>query len=300
LPFKLRSWLREPLLHFLLIGAGLFLYFALHGEGSGSSSNRIVVNAAQVQHLAASFARTWQRPPTSGELKSLVDDYVREEIAVREAMKMGLDRDDTVMRRRLRQKLEFIAQDAIDAAPVGEEALRAWYTGHADEYAIEPAIAFTQIYIDRDRRGVTADAEALKLLGRLQAGALDDPTDLGDATMLPGVLPLAAKSEVARTFGSRFADAVFDVAPGRWSGPIESTFGLHLVLVNRLEPAREPDFDDIRRSVERDYLAERRRRELEAMYERLLADYTVVVDARAAQDEVSDESSSQSTGAVVR
>lgn len=298
--FKLRSWLREPLLHFLLIGAGLFLYFAFQGEGPGSGSNRIEVNTAQIQHLAAGFARTWQRAPTSEELKGLVDDYVREEIAVREAMKMGLDRDDTVMRRRLRQKLEFIAQDAIDAIPAGEEELRAWYTEHADEYLIEPAIAFMQIYLDADRRGAKVHAEALELLARLRAGEPDEAMRMGDSTMLPEAMPLAAKSEVARSFGSTFAEAVFDVAPGHWSGPIESTFGLHLVLVSRLEPAREPDFDDIRRSVERDYLAARRRRELDSMYERLLAGYTVVIDTQAAQDEVTYQSSSQNTGAVVQ
>src|SRR5512137_1395077 len=129
---SMKSVLREPLLHFLAIGAALFLYFHWSGGGTGPTSSRIVLTAGQIEHLAAGFAKTWQRPPTEVELKGMLDDWVREEIAVREAMAAGLDRDDTVIRRRLRQKLEFVVEDVVAAAPPAEQELQAWLAGHPD------------------------------------------------------------------------------------------------------------------------------------------------------------------------
>jgi len=142
---SLESVLREPLLHFLAIGAALFLYFHWSGGGSGPGSSRIVLTARQINQLAAGFAKTWQRPPTEVELKGLADDWVREEIAVREAMAMGLDRDDTVIRRRLRQKLEFVVEDVVAAAPPTEQELQAWLAGHADAFRLEPQAEFSQV-----------------------------------------------------------------------------------------------------------------------------------------------------------
>ena len=156
---------REPLVHFLVLGALLFVYFEIVGRDAGPDSRRIVISGAQVEHLAASFARTWQRPPTVDELKGLVDDYVREEIAVREAMAMGLDRDDTIIRRRLRQKLEFITQDVIDSNPPTTEQLEDWYRAHLDDYTAEAQVAFEQACNDMSDGLVTTlseqDAEAI-------------------------------------------------------------------------------------------------------------------------------------------
>ena len=127
----IRRWLREPLVHFLALGA---LLFALSHWRGGAGSNRIVITPGQIDSLVAIFARTWQRPPTEEELKGLVDDYVRDELATREGLAIGLDRDDTVIRRRLRQKLEFLVEDSPDAAPVTDAELQAWLEQHPDQY----------------------------------------------------------------------------------------------------------------------------------------------------------------------
>lgn len=275
-----KGLLREPLLHFLLIGAALFAWFEWRSGGGGPTSTRIVLSSGQIEHLAASFVRTWQRPASEEELKGLIDEWVREEIAVREAMAAGLDRDDTVIRRRLRQKFEFLLEEFATAAPPTEAELAAWLAEHAEQYRQEPQIAFRQLFLSRERRGAAADADARALLARLAAG--DRGAELaGDSTLLPEEIALATSSEIARQFGEPFAAALARLAPGAWAGPLESSYGLHLVRVSERGEAAAPELAAIRPAVERDYLADRQRRQLEEVYRRLLEKYTVVVEPRA-------------------
>ena len=282
---SVKSVLREPLLHFLAIGAALFLYFHWSGGGSGPNSGRIVLTAGQIEHLAAGFAKTWQRPPTEVEIKGLVDDWVREEIAVREAMAAGLDRDDTVIRRRLRQKMEFLVEDVAAAAPPTEQELQAWLDGHPDSFRIEPQVALRQVYFSRDRRGAKAEADARALLPRLRAaGPAARIDDLGDPIMLPQEIELAPRSDVVRTFGEDFAGRIETLAPGRWAGPVESGYGLHLVLVRERVEGSIPELARVRPAVEREFLSDRQKRQLAAMYERLLAKYKVVIEKKPEGD----------------
>jgi len=274
---RLKSVLREPLLHFLTVGAALFLYFHWSGPGSGPGSSRIVITAGQIDHLAAGFAKTWQRPPSASELKGLLDDWVREEIAVREAMAVGLDRDDTVIRRRLRQKLEFLLEDVSDTAAPTEQELQTWLKTHADSYRIEPEVALRQVYVSQDRRGAAAESDARALLARLtQAGPTAPIATLGDPSMLPQEVDLEPLSDVARIFGQDFAERLDAAAPGTWTGPLASGYGLHLVMVRQRVAGSLPDLAAVRPAVERDFQADRRKRQLAAMYEKLLEKYTVV------------------------
>ena len=171
----MKSILREPLVHFLLLGGLLFLFFEWRGSG-GPTSSRIVITPGLVEHLASGFARTWQRPPTDAELKGLIDDYVKEEIATREAVGMGLDRDDTIIRRRLRQKLEFLVEDAASSAPPTDAELQAWLDEHPQSFRAEPQLAFRQVYVSPERRGASAATDAEKLLARLRAKGKDART----------------------------------------------------------------------------------------------------------------------------
>jgi hypothetical protein len=275
---RLRRLVREPLVQFLAMGALLFLYFQWKG-GSGPGSTRIAITPGLVEHLASGFARTWQRPPTDAELKGLIDDHVKEEIATREAIAMGLDQDDTIIRRRLRQKLEFLVEDAVDQVPPTDAELRAWLDAHPDAFRAESRVALRQVYVSPDRRGAAARGDAERLLARLRTGGPDASiAALGDPSMLPRELPLGPLSEVARAFGAEFAARVDAIPPGQWTGLVESPYGLHLVLVpERVAPER-PSLADVRPLVEREFLAERRKRELHALYERLLQKYTVSIE----------------------
>jgi hypothetical protein len=272
---SLKSLLREPLLHFVVIGVALFVLFDRTGGGAGPGSDRIVLTAAQIEHLAAGYAQAWRRPPNEAELKGLIDDWVREEIAVREALAAGLDRDDTIIRRRLRQKLEFLAEDSAEVAPPTDAQLQAWMAAHADALRVEPRVAFSQVYVSRERRGAAAAAEAEALLARLRAGKLR-AEDAGDATMLPAGVDLQPWREVDRIFGPGFAKRIDEAPLDTWAGPIPSSYGLHLVRVRERVPGGMPRLDDVRGLVEREFLADRRKAQLDAMYERLLARYKVV------------------------
>lgn len=271
--------LREPLVHFLLIGAGLFLYSRWSGSGAGPASTRIVLGSAQLANLAAGYARTWQRPPTEMELKGLVDDWVREEISVREATSAGLDRDDTVIRRRLRQKFEFLVEEVAEVARPTDKELQEWLAAHVGEFRTDPRVSFRQVYLSPDRRGASVEADARQLLARLSsAGAGAQTEEWGDSTILPRELELTSVRDVGRTFGEQFARRIGALPAGRWMGPIESSYGLHLVQICERVEGETPDLALIRPAVEREFLAERRKRQLNATYDRLLKKYIVVVE----------------------
>jgi len=294
----IRQWLREPLVHFLAIGAIIFLSFHLWG-GGGPGSNRIVITPGQIDSMVMRFTRIWQRPPTSNELKGLIDDYVRGEIAAREARAMGLDRDDTIIQRRLRQKLEFMAEDVLNAQPPTDEELQAWMKEHADKFRIEPKIGFLQVYLNPDKREKAIQDDAQKMLEQLRAAGLPaENISAGDTLMLPGQVDLTRLSDIKKMFGSQFADEIIQVEPGRWTGPVYSGYGFHLVYVTERKESRMPAFAEVRQSVEREFLALRRKRELDAMYEKLLNRYQVTMQKPIEQSGTANAATVDSRGQI--
>lgn len=282
-PF-VKKLIHEPLVHFLAIGAGLFLLNGLLGGSfatqSEQNANRIVVSQGQVEHLTAQFARTWQRPPTEAEVKGLIDEYVLDEISYREALALGLDRDDPTIRRRLRLKLETLNEDIVAAVPPSDEDLQKFLEKHPDSFRREPQVAFRQVFLNPDRRGRKADEDARNLLARLRAAGPDvDLAGFGDQLMMvPNDLPLSAGWEIGRLFGEQFRENVLEQAPGRWEGPIRSGYGLHLVLVREKTPERLPELSEVRTEVEREWLFARKKEMQEAIHKKLLERYTVVVE----------------------
>ena len=272
----LRQTVKEPLVHFLLIGG---LLFALYQWRGGGGASRIVITQGQVAALASSFERTWMRPPSDVELKGLVDDFVREEIAVREAASQGLEDGDIVIRRRLRQKFEFLLEDEVAAAPPGDAELQAWLDAHADQFRRDPIVGFRQVFFSADRRGAAARTDAEAALARLRTGA--DPATLGDPTLLPLELPPSELRDISRQFGDAFAAAISPLEPGQWAGPIESGFGLHLVLVTAATPGLAPDLAQVRQEVAREVLAARRTAALDSLYQRLSGKYRISIERSA-------------------
>jgi hypothetical protein len=272
-----RRLLHEPLLHFLILGALLFaLYGWLHG-GARKAADEIVVTRGQLQSLQTQFERTRQRPPTADERQELVDGWVREEIFYREGLAMGLDRDDPVVRRRVAQKLEFIGDGSTPAPPTPLE-LQAWLDGNADRYQIEPRYTLTQVYFDIARHGERLDADVASALRSLDKGKMPD----GDSTLLPPTLDRAPASQVTRIFGLAFADALKALPLGAWQGPLRSTFGVHLVRLSAVEPARAATLGEARAAVERDFVQARAARLDAEQYQKLRARYVVRVDATPA------------------
>ena len=274
----LRRILREPLLHFAVLGALMFLGYGVLNRGAPAGADAIVVDAMRVESLAAQFQRAWQRPPGAQELQGLIDTWVREEVMYREALALQLDRDDPVVRRRVVQKLGFMA-DAQVPVEASEQELQSWLDAHPDDYRVEPRYALRQLYFDPARRGPGLDADVAAARAALERGSAADP---GDATLLPASLDTASATEVARVFGQEFADALAALPVGGWQGPILSGYGVHLVEIRAREPGRMPVLAEVRAAVERDLLRNRADVSAEAYYQSLRQRYSVRIETRPA------------------
>lgn len=296
----MKRWLKEPLLHFLLIGAGLFLLYgwergtvAVPQGLAATSSPEIIVSAGEVRQLSETFEKTWQRAPTDADMQKLIDGYVRDEIYYREAQAAGLDRDDSVIRRRLRMKMEFLFEDIGAQVEPTDEELRAYLEKHSGEYRTEPRIGFRQVFINADRRGAKAETDAREILARLSAGAA--PETVGDVTMLEPAVRLSPLWDVRQQYGETFSNRLLELKPGRWEGPLSSGFGLHLVRIEQREEGSLPELSTIREEVKLGWLIARQQELKDAAYARLKERYRVVVEKPA---ETSVAAAAGKSGAV--
>lgn len=275
MPLRIQTLWREPLLHFLLIGAALFLYFNLVGGVSEApDTKRIVVSSGQVEQLVANFERTWSRPPTPQELDAMVESHVREEVFYREAMAMGLDQNDPMVRRRMRMKLEFMLED-LSGQDTSDEVLSEFLNRNSNNFRDEVQLTLRQVYLNPDQRP-DLENDAGLLLSRLNDGSAPDA--IGDHTLAPRTYELASQSEIARDFGDEFARQVASLPVGDWSGPVYSPFGAHLVKVEVRIDARLPELAEIRDEVLREYLAEKREQQKNLAYGKLREGYEVTVE----------------------
>jgi hypothetical protein len=246
---KLTALCREPLVHFLAIGASLFVAWHFFGNWPGSQPERILIAPAQIERLAQQWTKTHLRPPTKEELTGLVEQEIDEEILYREAVALGLDRDDLVIRRRLAMKMEFLVEDLAGEPNPTDSQLRKFLAEHPDKFRVEALTTFAQVFVDLSRRGQGAAAEAKRLLARLNDSADTDWQALGDPLPLQSEYQAASPSDVARVFGRQFPSKLAALPVGRWSGPVESTYGLHLILVRKRTAGRVPAISEVRDAV---------------------------------------------------
>jgi parvulin-like peptidyl-prolyl isomerase len=280
----MKNFVKDPLFHFLLIGAALFLVFGLIKGPAGNEENKIVITWGDVEALQANFVRTWQRPPTDSELFALIEDKVRDEIAFREAVAMGLDQDDAVIRRRLRMKMELMIEDIAGLSSPTEEELAAYLEEHMDSFRQEPQVSFKQIYLNSDKRGVRVEEDAQKILAELAAaGPAADPEPFSDPNMLPEEFSLSYAGDIEKLFGPSFVTGILDVEPGKWAGPVMSSYGLHLVFVHERIAGRDPELAEVRQEVEREWTAKRRREFKDETYKKLRERYTIVIEEQEPQ-----------------
>lgn len=240
---------REPLVHFLAIGAGFFLVWHLVGDRLTRQPDRIIITPGHVELIAQQWTKTHLRPPTAEELAGLVEQEIDEEILYREAIAMGLDRDDLVIRRRLAVKMDFLTDDVAALATPTDEQLQAFLSQHPYKFNTQSLTTFAQVYINRPQRGEGASAEAERLLTLLSDKTNLDWKTLGDPLPLPNEYEAATEADVARLFGREFPKKLSALPVGRWSGPVESGYGLHLVLVGKRTAARLPSLNEVRDTV---------------------------------------------------
>lgn len=235
----IRRHLKEPLLHFLLLGAMLFAAHGFLSRGRLGEPSHIVVTPGQVESMALLFARTWQRPPSDAELQGLIRSHVREEVFYREGLALGLDRDDPIIRRRIAQKLEFVTES--DEAEPSDRELQAYLDAHPAVFVAEPKMTFDHVYLDPGRRGKSLATDAERMLNELNSPASSlDPAGVGDPTMLPLHFDHAAESDVRKVLGDEFVKSLAHLEKGGWSGPVESSYGVHLVQLSQRTQPRAP------------------------------------------------------------
>ncbi len=273
------KFFREPLVHFLLLGAAIFVVYGLVSEQAGGKLGHITVTQGKIDNLTATFGRIWQRPPTEKELEDLIQDYIREEVFYREALALGLDRDDTIIRRRLRQKMEFVFEDFAAQEEPRDDELRAYLGSHPEAFAIEPRFTFRQVYLDPQRRGAHLAQDVDRLLVELQqAGDNANLAVFGDTLLLAHDFEHTSATEVRTVFGEPFAADLSALTPGQWQGPVPSGYGVHLVYLGERTEGRIPELPEVRDAVRREWTNARRVEAHEAFYQRLHQRYTVTIE----------------------
>ena len=272
----MRKLLKDPLVHFLAIGAVLFALSAWRGESVSAGREEIVVTAEQVAQARAAAAVLQGREPTPEEMQALIEPTVRDEVMYREALALGLDENDDEVRRRLIEKMNYLTQDLADPEPPSEQALRDFYAVNTQVFTIPSLVSFDQVFFSPGTRGDSLEADAAAGVTALRSGRA--PAEVGDRTPLRDSYDDAPREQVAVLFGDDLANALFTAAPGEWTGPFRSDFGLHAVRLQRRSEPRLPPYDEIAARVAEEYGAQRRREANEKAYKQLRARYDVVVE----------------------
>jgi peptidyl-prolyl cis-trans isomerase C len=280
-PSLVRRWLREPLLHFLLVGLVLFaVYRALNPAAvEQESRSRIELTGDDLRQLEVGWIAQWRRTPTPEEMRRLVDSKVREEILYREALALGLDQGDTIVKRRMAQKMEFLAEDVSDLREPNREELKAWFEKNASRFTVASRASFRHLYFSSDRRGAQTREAAEGAIEKLAGQPADSPSvaTLADPFMFQDHYGDRSPEQVANVFGAKFTRSLFQLAPGSWQGPIKSGFGWHLVWVDSMTPARLPVFEEVEPEVRSQWVADQRAEFKRQAFAAMKARYEVVL-----------------------
>lgn len=265
--------LKEPLFHFFLIGAAIFIWFHIVAPENETTENLVTISIDKddVALLVTQFEARWKRQPNEAELQALIDASIREEVLVREARKLGLDRGDSVIRSRLSQKMDFLTEAIAASVTPEDEDLEAYLQKNRERYATSKKVAFNQIFLG-EAPGDAAIANALSAVREEQ-----ELPEFGRSTLLPASMPLTATRVVDSVFGAGFSNGLTELEPGQWGGPIQSGYGVHLVQVVAIEPAQTPPLSEIRNAVLQDWRRTMSADLAQAQYEALADAYEIVV-----------------------
>lgn len=274
----MKKLLRDPLIHFLLLGAAIFVLFALLGDDEDDAV-RIVISADEVRQAADLATLLRGDTPDREQIEQLLEPVIREQVLYREARALGLDRDDETVRLRLVEKMLFLTEDLVEPEPPDDAQLRAFHDADPQRFAIPAQVNFEQVYFSPRERGDALRDDVAAALARLEAGE----AIAGDSSPLRRQYPDAVREQVEVLFGEPFTAAMFTEPPGSWYGPFESDFGVHLAFLHEREAQHLPSFDEARETVLDAWLSDQRRRANEAEFTRMRDRYEVVIDWSAVQ-----------------
>ncbi len=287
----MKSLFQNPLVHILVLGVLVAAAtLIVRGPTTGDGTKRVVVTGADLIHLRARFARTWQREPNAEELRNEVEGHIREEILYREALARGYDQDDLVVRRAMQQKMEMLAQSQALQTPPTDDEVEAFFAMRRERYRQPAVVTFDHVYLNPDAHGSNLNRAAAELLERLRREQ-PETAELGtwgDAIMLQPHYDRSTEDDISRTFGSEFADTVINLPLGEWSGPVGSGYGLHHVRISELEVSRLPELEEVLAKVMADMEYETGRASKEVLFQEIAQTYQVVLDD-AVRDVLSSE-----------
>jgi hypothetical protein len=276
----MKNIFKEPLLIFLSIGGAMFVLFQQVSNDNRSDNSEIVVTEGQITAMSLGYEKVWQRSPNVKEVEGLIQNYIREEVLYREALAMGLDKDDSVVRRRLHQKMEFLSEDIASLDEPTEQELQAYLLANQDTYRQPARFSFRQVYLSVSKRGQSSQADAVALLAKLEKEDGNAAT-LGDSLMVNHQFNLATAQEIERVLGREFLQSLNETPTDNWQGPLSSGFGLHLVRIDKRIESEAPGLDDVRKQVVRDWGSEKRKQTNETLYNNLRKRYKVIVQDRS-------------------
>ncbi len=275
----LKKLVREPLLHFLLLGIVIFVVYSIVSKHSSGEPGKIVITQGQLESMLDSFTQTRQRPPTQEEWEGLIRDRVRQEVFYREALELDLDKDDLIIRRRLQQKMEFVSDDVAAQVQPTDAELNAYLQAHPDSFRMDQRFSFRQVFLNPEKHGKSLAHDAAQLLAQLrQEGGKTDTSKLGDSILLDDHYNELLTSEIGRLFGDKFATALGGLPPGQWQGPVESAYGMHLVFVSEHVGGRVPALAEVHDTVRREWDEAHRHEANDKFYAELLKHYTVTIE----------------------
>jgi hypothetical protein len=275
--------LRNPLLHFFVLGAAIFGLHTLLNMGAKEKEKNpwlVEVTSADIKWLRTTWSKRMQREPTAQELQNMIDSFIREEILYREAVAMGLEERDSIIRRRLAQKMEFMFKDMAEMNPPTDQELQNYLANHGEQYVLPARVSYTHIYFNADRWGKKAETDAKRVLEELKAGNQkpSETPHLGDPFLLRSYYPMQSLDETAREFGKLFAQKLSSLQAGQWHGPLESAYGIHLVYIHEKIDSRNPKLDEVREKVKIDLLNIRKREMNQKAYHAIRSRYKLLVE----------------------
>jgi hypothetical protein len=273
--------LREPLLHFFAVGGLIFILYANGGDFGEASPDLISISSAQIDQLAAQFTSVWRRPPTDDELAALVDGYVREEVYYREALALGLDQNDAVVRQRMRQKIEFLTDIGAQMLDPTTDELQAYLMANDKKYSQGSRRAIEQIFLGQTP---TPD-DIARALQDLDSDPTRNTSAYSEPSLLPAELGLSLPEAIDSVYGNGFFEQIENFPVGQWSGPVVSAYGVHLVRVLDNQAAQSPSLADMRAAVLRDWQADKAKELRELDYIARKERFTIQIYGREEQTE---------------
>ncbi len=270
----LKKILQEPLLHFLIVGGLLFFYLSTNDD---LTKPEIIISEGKIKQLTAQFTKTRQRSPTEDEIKALIDNQVREDLAFNHGTQMGLVENDTIIKRRVQQKIEFMLNDSIAGIEPSNEELQTYLDAHKEKYTISPVYSFKHVYINPEKH-----KDINGFITSLKAQELDvGYVNLGDSIMLDNVYENISTAQIARLYGLKFAKSLDDIDVGTWQGPVKSGYGLHLVKIDKKSPGRIGTLAELSSEIKRDFRIDTQKKAINNFYETLESQYTVIIGSEA-------------------